>query len=222
MKKIKRFIPLLICVTVLLSACGKEKAEEAAAQTQNQEEPAAGETAVMKLVPEPIENEMPAAEETNGGDEPDGTAVQDGPADTADTGTTASGEASAPAEYETSDGFMGSFLLASDRDMIDTTNEYGVLYRVVYQASIEGDGLIACGSMDYRNFKDQDPLTISSDLTHIFKIDENTVFQKQGEAELETISKEEFAGYLDSRKDSGMYFEVEISGGVVKTALISS
>ena len=138
------------------------------------------------------------------------------------TDTAAGGDAQAPTEYETSDGFMGSFLLASDRDKIDTTNDYGVLYRVVYKASIEGDELIACGSMDYRNFKDQDPITISSDVTHIFKLDENTVYQKQGEGDLETLTKEEFADYLGSRKDSGMYFEVEISGGVVKTVQILS
>ena len=138
------------------------------------------------------------------------------------TDTAAGGDAQAPTEYETSDGFMGSFLLASDRDKIDTTNDYGVLYRVVYKASIEGDELIACGSMDYRNFKDQDPVTISSDVTHIFKLDENTVYQKQGEGDLETLTKEEFADYLNSRKDSGMYFEVEISGGVVKTVQILS
>ena len=138
------------------------------------------------------------------------------------TDTAAGGDAQAPTEYETSDGFMGSFLQASDRDKIDTTNDYGVLYRVVYKASIEGDELIACGSMDYRNFKDQDPVTISSDVTHIFKLDENTVYQKQGEGDLETLTKEEFADYLNSRKDSGMYFEVEISGGVVKTVQILS
>ena len=130
--------------------------------------------------------------------------------------------ADAPIENETADGFMGSFLLSSDRDKIDTTNDYGFLYRVVYKASLEGNELRACGSMDYRNSKDQDPITISSDITHIFKVDDNTVYQKDGENGTETVTKEEFAGFLDSRKDSGMYFEVEISGGVVKTALLSA
>ena len=136
--------------------------------------------------------------------------------------TDGSDSSDASIEYETADGFMGSFLLASDKDKIDTTNDYGVLYRVIYSASLEGDELTACGSMDYRNFKDQDPITISSDIKHIFKVDDNTVYQKDGENGTETITKEEFAGFLDSRKDSGMYFEVEISGGVVKTALLSA
>ena len=36
------------------------------------------------------------------------------------------------------------------------------------------------------------------------------------------ISKEEFAELLESRKDSGMFFEVEISGGTVKTAYLAA
>ena len=111
---------------------------------------------------------------------------------------------SAPVEYETADGFMSSFLLASDRDLIDTTNDYGVFYRVVYEASLENDELRACGSMDYRNFKGQDSITISSDLTHVFKVDDNTVYMKGTETGDETISREEFAELLDTRKDSGM------------------
>ena len=132
------------------------------------------------------------------------------------------GAPSAPVEYETADGFMSSFLLASDRDLIDTTNEYGVFYRIVYEASLEGDELRACGSMDYRNFKGQDSITISSDLTHIFKVDDNTVYMKGTEVGDEIISKEEFAELLESRKNSGMFFEVEISGGVVKSAYLAA
>ena len=129
---------------------------------------------------------------------------------------------SAPVEYETADGFMSSFLLASDRERIGTANDYGVFYRVVYQASLKDDELRACGSMDYRNFKDQDPITISSDLTHVFKVDENTVYRKGTEEGDLTISKEEFAELLESRKNSGMFFEVELSGGTVKTAYLAA
>ena len=129
---------------------------------------------------------------------------------------------SAPVEYETADGFMSSFLIASDRDLIDTTNDYGVFYRVVYEASLENDELRACGSMDYRNFKGQDSITISSDLTHVFKVDDNTVYMKGTEVGDEIISKEEFAELLESRKNSGMFFEVEISGGVVKSAYLAA
>ena len=76
--------------------------------------------------------------------------------------------------------------------------------------------------MDYRNFKDQDSITISSDLTHIFKVDDHTEYRKGTEVGDQIISKEEFAELLESRKNSGMFFEVEISGGVVKTAYLTA
>ena len=65
---------------------------------------------------------------------------------------------------------MSSFLLSAERDKIDTTNEYGTFYRVIYEASLEGDELLACVSMDYRNSMYQDSLYIYSYMTHIIKI----------------------------------------------------
>ena len=182
------------------------------AQIRYYVDPASGETYVTELVPGIIDEEQENGERFNARDYLNGPKQSEGAQTT--------GSSDAPVEYETADGVMGSFLLASDRDKIDTTNDYGVLYRVVYKATLEGDELTACGSMDYRNSKDQDPITISSDVTHVFKVDDNTVYLKGGEGGEETVSKEEFAGYLDSRKDSGMYFEVEVSGGTVRTAQI--
>ncbi len=181
-----------------------------AAQIRYYVDPVSGETYVTELVPGIIDEEQKTGETFNVRDYLTAAAPAEGKKESA--------ASSAPAEYETSDGFMGSFLSASDRDKIDTTNDYGVFYRVIYEASLEGDELIACGSMDYRNFKDQDPISISSDVRHIFKVDDNTVYRKGTEEGTETVSKEEFAGYLESRKDSGMYFEVELNGGVVTTA----
>nr|WP_297709239.1 hypothetical protein [uncultured Butyrivibrio sp.] len=182
------------------------------AQTYYYVDPASGETYVTELVPGIIDEEQRTGETFNARDYL--TATEQKNTETTDNSSLA------PTEYETADGFMGSFLLASDRDKIDTTNDYGVFYRVIYEASLEGYELKACGSMDYRNFKDQDPITISSDVTHVFKVDENTVYRKEGEAGTDILSKEEFAELLDSRKDSGMYFEVEISGGVVITVTL--
>ena len=192
MKKRKAVLLIIICVAALLSACGKEKTAETSSP-----------------------NKMTETEKTS---------LQDASNQTEHSNESAHSEnkPSAPIEFETADGFMGSFLLASDRSLIDTTNEYGVFYRVVYEASLKGDELTACGSMDYRNFKDQDPITISSDLTHIFKVDDNTVYRKGTEEGDKTISKEEFAELLESRMNSGMFFEVEISGGVVKTAYLAA
>ncbi len=128
----------------------------------------------------------------------------------------------APIEYETADGFMRSFLLASQRDLIGTTNDLGEFYRVIYAASLEGNELTVCGSMDYRNFKDQDTIYITDDLTHIFKVDDSTVYRKGTETGNVTIQKEEFAELLESRKNSGMFLEVEVGGGVVKSAYLAA
>ena len=192
MKKRKTVVLIILCVAALLSACGKGKPAEPSPPAET----AAVETASLP-------DTSTQSEQLNDTSLSDGTP-------------------SAPVEYETADGFMSSFLLASDRNLIDTANDYGVLYRVVYEASLEGDELRACGSMDYRNFKDQDPITISSDQTHVFKVDGNTVYRKGTETGDQTISKEEFAGLLESRKNSGMFFEVEISGGAVKTAYLAA
>jgi hypothetical protein len=192
MKKGKAVVLTILCLTMLLSACGKGKTAEPSSPVETTE----AETASL----------------------PD---TSNQPEQVTDT-TSTEDEPSAPVEYETADGFMSSFLLASDRELIDTTNDYGVFYRIIYEASLEDDELRACGSMDYRNFKDQDSITISSDLTHVFKVDDHTEYRKGTEVGDQIISKEEFAELLESRKDSGMFFEVEISGGVVKTAYLTA
>lgn len=192
MKKNTAVVLTILCAAALLSACGKGKPAEAS------------------LPLEPAEAEAASVP---------GTSQQ---AEPLDEQASSESSSSAPVEYETADGFMSSFLLASDRERIGTANDYGVFYRVVYEASLKDDELRACGSMDYRNFKDQDPITISSDLTHVFKVDENTVYRKGTEEGDQTITKEEFAELLESRKDSGMFFEIEISGGAVKTAYLAA
>ena len=192
MKKGKAVVLTILCLTMLLSACGKGKTAEPSSPVETTE----AETASL---PDTSNQPEQVTDTTSSEDEP-----------------------SAPVEYETADGFMSSFLLASDRDLIDTTNDYGVFYRIIYEASLEDDELRACGSMDYRNFKDQDSITISSDLTHVFKVDDHTEYRKGTEVGDQIISKEEFAELLESRKNSGMFFEVEISGGVVKTAYLTA
>ena len=192
MKKGKAVVLTVLCLTMLLSACGKGKTAEPSSPVETTE----AETASL---PDTSNQPEQVTDTTSSEDEP-----------------------SAPVEYETADGFMSSFLLASDRDLIDTTNDYGVFYRIIYEASLEDDELRACGSMDYRNFKDQDSITISSDLTHVFKVDDHTEYRKGTEVGDQIISKKEFTELLESRKNSGMFFEVEISGGVVKTAYLTA
>ncbi len=191
MKK-KTVVLTILCLTTILSACGKGKTAEPASPVETIE-------AEIASLPDASNQSEQVTDITSSEDNP-----------------------SAPVEYETADGFMSSFLLASDRDLIDRTNDYGVFYRIIYEASLEDDELRACGSMDYRNFKGQDSITISSDLTHIFKVDDNTEYRKGTEVGDQIISKEEFAELLESRKSSGMFFEVEISGGAVKTAYLAA
>lgn len=192
MKKGKAVVLTVLCLTMLLSACGKGKTAEPSSPVET----TGAETASL---PDTSNQPEQVTDTTSSEDEP-----------------------SAPVEYETADGFMSSFLLASDRDLIDTTNDYGVFYRIIYEASLEDDELRACGSMDYRNYKDQDSITISSDLTHVFKVDDHTEYRKGTEVGDQIISKKEFTELLESRKNSGMFFEVEISGGVVKTAYLTA
>lgn len=129
----------------------------------------------------------------------------------------------APEEEENADGFYGSYLKSSDENKIGTTDENGLLYKVVYRAVFVEDKLYLSGSMDYRNSKDQDAISVSDDLTHVFTVNLDTVYQMVGgEDGPETVTYDEFAGYLKDCSDSGLYVEVEVSGGVVKTASISA
>ena len=104
-----------------------------AAQTRYYIDSVTGDTYVTELVPGIIDDEQRTGETFN---------VRDYLVDPGqqDTPTPPENSASAPAEYETADGFMSSFLLSTERDKIDTTNEYGTFYRVVYEASLEGHG----------------------------------------------------------------------------------
>ncbi len=181
--------------------------------------PSSGDTYVTEFVPGIIDEEQKTGETFNIRDYFTDEPVNISPA----ADSSAQKTPDAPVSYEDADGFMGSFLLSSDRDKIGTTDEFGVLYKVVYQASLDGDELTVCGSMDYRNSKDQDPITITDDQTHIFKVTDSTVYVMDGaESGKNNVSKEEFAGLLDKLKDSGVFLEVEVSDGVVATATIIS
>ena len=84
------------------------------AQTFYYVDPVSGETYITELVPGIIDEEQSTGETFNVRDYLTAQGQSDG--------TGAADSQSAPVEYETGDGFMGSFLLASDRDRIDTTN----------------------------------------------------------------------------------------------------
>ena len=107
MKKNTAVVLTILCAAALLSACGR------------------GKTAEPSLPLAPAEAETASVP---------GTSQQTEPLDEQASSESSS---SAPVEYETADGFMSSFLLASDRERIGTANDYGVFYRVVYEASLK-------------------------------------------------------------------------------------
>ena len=90
MKKGKTVILTILCLTMLLSACGKGKTAEPSSPVETTE----AETASL---PDTSNQPEQVTDTTSSEDEP-----------------------SAPVEYETADGFMSSFLLASDRDLIES------------------------------------------------------------------------------------------------------
>ena len=131
--------------------------------------------------------------------------------------------ATAAIVQETADGFYGATMQASEKDKVGTQDDYGVFYKIVYDGHFDGDSLIISGSMDYRNFQGQDSITVSDDQAHVFTVDDNTVYQLVGgEVGPEIITKEDFGNYLKDVIDSGLFLEIEISGGVVKTASMMS
>ena len=126
-------------------------------------------------------------------------------------------------EVEKSDGIYGSYLKTSDKDKVGKTDEYGLLYKVVYKSSLNGDTLNLVGTMDYRNTREQDPISVSDDLSHVFTINDKTVFQMNGgDNGPENVSMDEFTGYLKTCSDSGLYVEVEVKDGVAVTVSISA
>ncbi len=204
MKKRNIVFVAALCAGMILSACGAKETEEASMFESAE--------AVTEAAQETVETEAQNAakdvQEVQAG-ETEGSESVDAPADAAD--------------YSTTTGLCGASLKASDKDKAGQFNEWGVLNTIVYEASLEGDSIIAKGTMDYRNEAGQDSITVSEDTTHVFKVDENTVYEMRGgEDGAEVISKEEFAEYLTSLIDTGLFFEVELNEGVVTTASISS
>ncbi len=204
MKKRNIVFVAALCAGMILSACGAKETEEASMFESAE--------AVTEAAQETVETEAQNAakdvQEVQAG-ETEGSESVDAPADAAD--------------YSTTTGLCGASLKASDKDKAGQFNEWGVPNTIVYEASLEGDSIIAKGTMDYRNEAGQDSITVSEDTTHVFKVDENTVYEMRGgEDGAEVISKEEFAEYLTSLIDTGLFFEVELNEGVVTTASISS
>ena len=134
-----------------------------------------------------------------------------------------------PADYgvpeaaETTDGIYSTYLRASDRDLIGKLDDDDMLYVIAYDTSAEGNKLLVFGSMNYKNVREQDPISVSDDEKHVFDVTDDTEFSLSGGVEdPRIVTADEFAKQLQEQSDSGLYLELEVSGGVVVKAMIAS
>lgn len=126
-------------------------------------------------------------------------------------------------EFNTADGFYAGTLQSSGKDKIGAANEYGSLYTIIYKAQIIDNNLIIYGNFGYKNFQDQDTISVSDDGIYVFTVTDDTSFQlRGGEEGPEIVSKEDFNNYLSQLIDSQLYFEVEIADNQAITVSISS
>jgi len=120
------------------------------------------------------------------------------------------------------DGIYGGHLEYASRDLIGTKDENGNLCTIIYNIELEDSVLNVYGSMEYKNGADSNPVSVSEDTCHSFAIDENTVFKTINVSETdEEFDKSSFANLLFNFCDTGMYLQVETSGGVATTVSVT-
>lgn len=128
-----------------------------------------------------------------------------------------------PIEDEIYDCVLGATILDTGRDLIGTTNDVGVLYSVVYKGEFTDDGFTLYGSMDIKNFREQDPISVSDEQAHVFHTDGSTVYQMiGGEDGPEDVSREDFIANFNNCVKVGMYMEVEVKNGIATLVTISA
>ncbi|MBQ6408789.1 MAG: hypothetical protein IJJ64_12220 [Butyrivibrio sp.] len=126
-------------------------------------------------------------------------------------------------EEETSDGVFGAYLMKADKDKIGTTNEYGLLYTVIYAGEFQDGSFSVDGALSYKNDPAQDTISVSDDVKHVFKTDENTVYQMiGGEDGPEDVTREEFIEHFNNCLEVGLYFEATVSDGVCTLVTIAA
>ncbi|MBE5826663.1 MAG: hypothetical protein E7307_08505 [Butyrivibrio sp.] len=207
----KNFLVTVMLIGVLaLSGCGtassvQEEDEtalfESVTQTQevNSENPDNSDNSMEEVVPEATESGATEAEVSTEAEETVAT------------------------EEETSDGVWGATLMESDKDKIGTTNEYGLLYTVIYKGEFQDDSFAVYGALSYKNDPAQDTISVSDDVKHVFKTDENTVYQMiGGEDGPEDVTREEFIEHFGNCIKVGLYFEATVSNGVCSLVTIAA
>ena len=125
-------------------------------------------------------------------------------------------------EFVSADGFYCGYLQSSNQDKIGAVDASGQMYMVIYDSKITDDNLVIYGNFGYKNFADQDIVSVSDKGIFAFTITDDTTFVLYGGEEPEYPTKDEFYRTLSDTSDSGLYFEVELSESVAKTVSISS
>ncbi len=125
---------------------------------------------------------------------------------------------------ETSDDgsyWLSGYLLSSEKDKSGEPDENGNPKPIVYVAKIDGDSFIVEGATNMRQKESDEAVEMGPGDSAEFIITDETVFQMcGGEDGPETVTKDEFAGYLESCADSGLLLDLQITGAKVTMAKI--
>ena len=126
-------------------------------------------------------------------------------------------------EAEEDDGsyWLSGHLLSSEKDKSGEPDENGNPQPIVYVAKIDGDSFIVEGATNMRQKESDEAVEMGPGDSAEFIITDETVFQMcGGEDGPETVTKDEFAGYLESCADSGLLLDLQITGAKVTMAKI--
>lgn len=153
--------------------------------------------------------------------------AEDTTADVEEAGNEDSSEEAVTEESEESEESMSEvwcgYLQSSMKDESGEPDEYGTIRPIIYDGGLEDDTFTVVGTLNFKNYLDQDPVGMLSGDVNTFKVDENTQYQMcGGEVGPDNVTKEEFSEYFESLLDSGLYFQVEIENGVAKIIQICS
>ena len=130
------------------------------------------------------------------------------------------GQTEAPEEDDGSY-WLSGYLLSSEKDKSGEPDENGNPQPIGYVAKIDGDSFIVEGATNMRQKESDEAVEMCPGDSAEFIITDETVFQMcGGEDGPETVTKDEFAGYLESCADSGLLLDLQITGAKVTMAKI--
>ncbi len=205
MKKKRMLLVVALCVAGMMTGCGSKNN----ATTENTE---SGNTIVSETDDVTTGDSEEVVAENKTESEQEAESEQDTETESEETSETAGVT-----------GVISGVLEASGKDKIGETDAYGIVDPIIYDVTLENNTLTISGATNYRNYVEQDPISISDDETVSYTVTEDTVYViYSGEADPEYMTQDEFAEYLTQVMDSGLSFEISVTDGVVTEASISS